>query len=89
MRYLQCCEIEGTLAYEGEEKHLYMLDDDDLVSRADRSISSARTADRIFEDFKFAPAAARSSIRWDGEKNFRVVTYEPGDLLDWPEPIPF
>ena len=32
-------------------------------------------------------------IRWDGAKNFSVVTYEPGDwelrLLDWPEPIPF
>lgn len=31
-------------------------------------------------------------IRWDGTKNLRVVTYEPGDwerpLLGWPEPIP-
>ena len=32
-------------------------------------------------------------IRWDSEKNFSVVTYEPGDwertLLDWPAPVPF
>jgi hypothetical protein len=31
-RHLQCCEIVGMITYEGEEKHLYQLDEDGLTA---------------------------------------------------------
>ena len=91
-RHLYCCEIVGVLTYEGEEKHLYQLDEDGLAAEL---IVPFRPQALPFEFSRIQIRAAGRKvfeIRWDGAKNFKLVTYEPGDwqrtLLDWPEPIP-
>jgi hypothetical protein len=86
-KHLRCCEIEGTLFYEGEEKHLHTLDDDGLAAELIVPFRPHATSTEF----------SRIQIRADGRKvfeiRFRVVTYEPGawerTLLNWPEPIPF
>jgi hypothetical protein len=70
------------------EKHQYILDEDGLSAELVvpfRSHALPNEFSRIYGREVF-------DIRWDRAKNFRFVTYVPGNwkrsLLDWPEPIP-
>jgi hypothetical protein len=88
-----CCEIVGVLSYEGEEKHLYMLDEDGLTAELIVPFRAHATPTEFSRIQIRVGGRKVFEIRWDGAKHFRIVAYEPGPweqtLFDWPEPIPF
>ena len=92
-RHLQFQEIEGVLDFDGEDKHLRTFDEDGLAGELVVPFRPDALPTE-FSRIQIRDGGRRAfDIRWDGARNFRVVTYEPGDweltLLDWPEPIPF
>ena len=80
------------LVYENEEKHLHMLDDDGLAAELIVPFRPHAQPNEFSRIQIRAGGRKVFDIRWDSAKNFRAVTYDPGDwertLLDWPEPIP-
>jgi hypothetical protein len=91
-KHLQCCEIVGVLTYENEEKHLYQLAEDGLAAELIVPFRPLAALTEFSEIQIRAEARRVFKVRWDGKKNFRLITYVPGDwertLLDWPDPIP-
>jgi hypothetical protein len=80
------------LVYEAEEKHLYQFDEDGLSAELIVPFR-AHALPNEFSRIKIrADGRKIFEVRWDGARNFSVVTYEPGDwdltLFNWPEPIP-
>jgi hypothetical protein len=74
------------------EKHLYILDEDRLSAELIVPFRSPALPNEFSRIQIRADGRKLFEIRWDRAKNFRFVTYVPGNwersLLDWPEPIP-
>ena len=92
-RIVRDYEIAGVLTYDGEEKHLRMFNEDGLTAELVVPFRPHALPNEFSRIQIRADGRKVFEIRWDGARNFRLITYVPGDwertLLDWPEPIPF
>ena len=92
-RFLRASETEGTLNFDGEDKHLSKYDDDGLSLELLQPFRPNALPTEYSEIQIFYGGRKVFDIRWDKVDHFKVRLYQPGDweltLLDWPEPIPF
>jgi hypothetical protein len=76
-RHLDCCEIVGVITYEGEEKHLYQLDEDGLTAELIVPFRPHALPNEFSRIQIRADGRKVFEIRWDGARNVRVFIMTP------------